>query len=200
MRKITHWDALCSEFPCAVMAGEAIEDHLKERSAQLLLIIKPFKSLMACQMRVMLYLLLAGVLALQNKFLRSMHRPLIINHRPLGDWTECDLYASASQGQNVTFAYCVWQVSHPQLNLVNGLHSLIMGYKLCAQKMNIQNIKISFGAATIDFVLRSLLESKCMQHAKKFNEHLPQVMLMHIIYVDLIVGSLSYSVCLVITV
>lgn len=49
------------------MAGEAIEDHLKERSAQLLLIIMPFKSLMECQMRVMLYLLLAGVLALQNK-------------------------------------------------------------------------------------------------------------------------------------
>jgi len=49
------------------MAGEAIEDHLKERSTQLLLIIMPFKSLMACQMRVMLYFLLAVVLALLNK-------------------------------------------------------------------------------------------------------------------------------------
>ncbi len=35
-----------------VMSGRATEGYLKERRAQLLLIIMPFKSLMACQMRV----------------------------------------------------------------------------------------------------------------------------------------------------
>lgn len=61
---------------------------------------------------------LCTVFALQNKPPHvpplSINTLLIINYRPLGDRTECDLYASASLGQNVTFAYYFWQVSQPQ--------------------------------------------------------------------------------------